>query len=140
MELVKKHAQKIRFGIVGLANTALDFILLFLFVSLGLDKIPANYLSTGLSFIFSFFVNKKFTFRSKSGNAKKQFAIFLVVTMFGLWVIQPLVIAGVSTLLLSTGWSSAIVLFVAKVLATVASLVWNYLFYSRLVFKVPTEK
>lgn len=140
MELVKKHAQKIRFGIVGLANTALDFILLFLFVSLGLDKIPANYLSTGLSFIFSFFVNKKFTFRSKSGNAKKQFAIFLVVTMFGLWVIQPLVIAGVSTLLSGTGWTSAIILFVAKVIATVASLVWNYLFYSRLVFKVPTEK
>lgn len=140
MELVKKHAQKIRFGIVGLANTALDFILLFLFVSLGLDKIPANYLSTGLSFIFSFFVNKKFTFRSKGGNAKKQFVIFLLVTMFGLWVIQPLVIAGVSTLLVGTGWSSAIILFVAKVIATVASLVWNYLFYSRLVFKVSTEK
>lgn len=140
MELVKKHAQKIRFGIVGLANTALDFILLFLFVSLGLDKIPANYLSTGLSFIFSFFVNKKFTFRSKGGNAKKQFVIFLLVTMFGLWVIQPLVIAGVSALLISTGWSSAIILFVAKVIATVASLVWNYLFYSRLVFKVSTEK
>lgn len=140
MELVKKHAQKIRFGIVGLANTALDFILLFLFVSLGLDKIPANYLSTGLSFIFSFFVNKKFTFRSKGGNAKKQFVIFLLVTMFGLWVIQPLVIAGVSTLLVGTGWSSAIILFVAKVIATVASLVWNYLFYSRLVFKTPAEK
>lgn len=140
MELLKKHAQKIRFGIVGLANTALDFILLFLFVGLGLDKIPANYLSTGISFVFSFFVNKKFTFRSTSGNAKKQFAVFLVVTMIGLWVIQPLVIAGVAALLANTGWSSAVILFVAKIIATVASLVWNYLFYSRLVFKTPQEK
>ena len=140
MELIKKHAQKIRFGIVGLANTALDFILLFLFVGLGLDKIPANYLSTGISFIFSFFVNKKFTFKSTTGNAKKQFAIFLVVTMIGLWIIQPLVIASVDATLAATGWSEAIILFVAKVIATVASLIWNYLFYSRLVFKAPVEK
>jgi putative flippase GtrA len=140
VELLKKHAQKIRFGIVGLANTALDFILLYSFVGLGLDKIPANYLSTGISFIFSFFVNKKFTFKSTTGNAKKQFAIFLVVTMIGLWVIQPLVIAGVAAVLANTGWSSAIILFIAKLIATVASLVWNYLFYSRLVFKAPQEK
>jgi putative flippase GtrA len=140
VELIKKHAQKIRFGIVGLANTALDFILLFLFVGIGLDKIPANYLSTGISFIFSFFVNKKFTFKSTTGNAKKQFAVFLVVTMIGLWIIQPLVIAGVAALLANTGWSPSIILFVAKIIATIASLVWNYLFYSRLVFKAPPEK
>jgi putative flippase GtrA len=140
VELVKKHAQKIRFSIVGLANTALDFILLFLFVGLGLDKIPANYLSTSISFIFSFFVNKSFTFKSTTGSAKKQFAIFLIVTIIGLWVIQPLGIAGVSALLASTGWSSPVILFVAKIIATVASLVWNYLFYSRLVFKAPAEK
>ena len=140
MELLKKHAQKIRFGIVGIANTALDFILLFLFVGVGLDKIPANYLSTGISFIFSFFVNKKFTFKSTTGSAKKQFAVFLIVTMIGLWIIQPLVIAGVSAILASTGWTSAFILFVAKLIATVASLVWNYLFYSRLVFKAPVEK
>lgn len=140
MGLIKKHAQKIRFGIVGLANTALDFILLFLLVGLGLDKIPANYISTGISFIFSFFVNKKFTFKSTTGNAKKQFAIFLVVTMVGLWVIQPLVIAGVAAVLAGTGWSSSVILFAAKVVATGASLVWNYLFYSRLVFKVTKEE
>jgi putative flippase GtrA len=140
VELLRKHAQKIRFGIVGLANTALDFILLFLFVGVGLDKIPANYLSTGISFIFSFFVNKKFTFKSTTGNAKKQFAIFLVVTMFGLWVIQPIVIAVVAALLGGTGWNDSLILFIAKVVATGASLVWNYLFYSRLVFKSPQEK
>ena len=140
MELIKKHAEKIRFGIVGAANTALDFVLLFILVALGLDKIPANYISTGISFIFSFFVNKSFTFKSKGGNVKKQFALFIAITIIGLWVIQPIIITLVSNALSTTNWSAPIILFTAKIIATVASLIWNYIFYSRLVFKkVDTE-
>lgn len=135
MEHIKKHAEKIKFAIVGGANTALDFLLLFVFVALGLNSIVANYLSTGLAFIFSFFVNKSFTFKSKGGNVKKQFLLFMVVTLFGLWVIQPIIIAGITGLAQPFDWNSTVVLFVAKLIATVASLIWNYLFYSRLVFK-----
>lgn len=135
MEHIKKHAEKIKFAIVGGANTALDFLLLFVFVALGLNSIVANYLSTGLAFIFSFFVNKSFTFKSKGGNVKKQFLLFMVITLFGLWVIQPIIIAAVTSLAAPFAWNSAAVLFVAKLIATVASLIWNYLFYSRLVFK-----
>lgn len=134
-ELLKKHADKLRFGIVGIANTAIDFIILFVLVALGLDKIPANYISTSASFVFSFFVNKSFTFKSKGGNVWKQFLIFLLISIIALWVIQPLVILGVSALLANTGWASWVILFIAKVIATVASLIWNYIFYTRLVFK-----
>ena len=140
MELVKKHAEKIRFGIVGIANTALDFIILFILVALGLDKIPANYISTGASFIFSFFVNKSFTFKSTGGNAKKQFALFIIITIIGLWIIQPIIITAISALLVNTGWASGVILFIAKIIATIASLIWNYLFYSRLVFKKQEQK
>lgn len=133
--VAKKHAEKLRYGVVGLANTALDFALLFLFVGLGIDKIPANYLSTAIAMIFSFAVNKSFTFKSTSGNVKRQFALFIAVTVIGLWVIQPIVITAVSWALGPTGWSPAVTLFIAKVVATCASLIWNYLLYSRLVFK-----
>ena len=135
MELLKKHAEKIRFAIVGGANTALDFLLLFILVATGLDRIPANYISTSVAFIFSFFVNKSFTFKNKGGNVKKQFALFIAVTIFGLWVIQPIVILGVSAALAPLALNESLVLFIAKLVATVASLIWNYLFYSRLVFK-----
>lgn len=134
-EKLKKHADKLRFGLVGIANTALDFAILFILVGAGLDKIPANYISTGISFVFSFFVNKSFTFKSKSGNVLRQFAIFLAITMVGLWILQPLAITVVSWMLSGTGWEDWIILFIAKVIATGVSLVWNYLFYSRLVFK-----
>lgn len=134
-ELIKKHAEKLRFGIVGIANTALDFAILFLLVGLGLDRIPSNFISTAIAFIFSFFVNKSFTFKSTGGNVKKQFALFIIITIISLWVIQPIVIVIVSWLLGPVGLNSAIVLLIAKLLATVASLVWNYIFYSRFVFK-----
>lgn len=134
-ELVKKHAEKIRFGIVGIANTALDFIILFALTAFGFDKIAANYVSTTVAFIFSFFINRSFTFKSKDKNIRRQFILFVVVTLIGLWVIQPIVITGASWLLAGSTLAEPIVLFIAKVIATVASLVWNYLFYSRLVFK-----
>lgn len=134
-KLLKKHAEKLRFGVVGVANTALDFAILFLLVNTGLDRIPANFVSTSIAFVFSFFVNKSFTFQSTGGNAKKQFALFIIITIFSLWVIQPIVIVTVSWLLAGLNLDSSVVLFIAKLFATVASLTWNYIFYSRFVFK-----
>ena len=131
----EKHGDKLRFAIVGGANTALDFILLFLFVNLGVDKILANYFSTSASLVFSFFANKSFTFKNKTGNAKKQFGAFLLVTITGLWVLQPIIIWVVTSSLEQYISNDSILLFIAKLIATIGSLIWNYLLYSRLVFK-----
>jgi len=139
VELVKKHAQKIRFVFVGVANTVLDFGLLFILVSLGLNGILANYISTGIAFVFSFFVNRSFTFKHKGGNLKKQFAVFLLVTMTGLWVIQPIIIILTNGLFAHTGWHPTVILFAGKILATCVSLIWNYTLYARFVFKKPPE-
>lgn len=138
-KLLKKHAEKIRFLFVGGFNTALDFIILFGLVFLGLDKIPANYISTTVTMVISFFLNKEFTFKSKDKASKRQFILFLAITAFGLWVIQPIVILFVSWLLGSTGWAAPIILFIAKLVATIASLIWNFVLYSRVVFKKPAQ-
>lgn len=132
---LEKHGDKIRFVIVGGANTALDFLVLFLFVNLGVDKIIANYISTSVALVFSFFANKSFTFKNTNKNAKKQFAMFLVVTLAGLWVLQPIIIWLSTTVLEPYITNESILLFIAKLIATVGSLIWNYLLYSRLVFK-----
>ena len=134
-QLALKHAEKLRFALVGGFNTALDFGLLFLFVALGLDKIASNFLSTSIAFVFSFFANKSFTFKSKGGNAKREFIAFMVVTLIGLWILQPLVIIAVSAAITPLQLTEPIVLFIAKLIATVVSLIWNYLLYSRFVFK-----
>ena len=138
-KLLKKHAEKIRFIIVGGANTALDFGILFFLTFVGVDKFVANYFSNGIALIFSFFANKTFTFKHKSKNAKKEFILFLVITLIGLWIIQPIVIWGAIAVLTPYIENDAINLFVAKLIATVASLIWNYFLYSRVVFKKSTE-
>lgn len=55
---MKNKAQISRFAVVGLVNTVIDFGLLFLLTFLGLPKITANTVSTGLAFIFSFLPTK----------------------------------------------------------------------------------
>ena len=129
-KIVQKHAKKIRFILVGGTNTAIDFGILFGLTFLGVDKIIANYISTSIALVFSFFANKSFTFKNTSKNAKRQFITFLVVTLIGLWVLQPLIIWGYTSLL----DDSPLSLFIAKLIATIVTLIWNYLFYSRVVF------
>jgi putative flippase GtrA len=130
--LLKKHESKFRFAFIGGINTAIDFGILFLLTALGLDKLVANFFSTSVAFVFSFFANRTFTFKS-TGSAKKQFLPFLAVTLTGLWVLQPLVILAITQLLHAIDQSLA--LFVAKLIATIVSLIWNYILYSRFVFK-----
>lgn len=134
-KLLKKHATKIRFVIVGGTNTVLDFALLFLFTNLGLHKIAANTLSTGIAFIFSFFANKQFTFKDSSKSTKKQFGLFALITLSGLWLLQPLIIWLSSDFLAPFTDNEQLTLFIAKIIATVASMIWNYILYSRVVFK-----
>lgn len=133
-QAIKNKAQLLRFALVGGINTALDFGLLFGLRALGLPVELANIASTGAAFIFSFFANKKYTFRAQGGNLLRQMLLFIIVTLFGLWVLQTLVIS-LTLPLLETSLGSSTALFVAKLLATGVSLVWNYVLYSTIVFR-----
>lgn len=136
LDLLKNNiGTKLRFGTVGAANTAIDFGLLFILRSLGLPVVPANIISTTAAFCFSFFANKKYTFKSKGGNVKRQIMLFIVVTLFGLWVLQTTIMQLVLLPLNSLAIPSETALLIAKVIATLVSLIWNYVMYSRVVFK-----
>jgi putative flippase GtrA len=134
-KLIKKHADKLRFAIVGGLNTLIDFVILFGLVALGLPTIASNFISTSAALTFSFFANKSFTFKDSSATSKKRFAYFLVITLFGLWVIQPIIIEGTRLLLVPQPLDKRVVLLVGKLLATCATLVWNYLLYRKFVYK-----
>jgi putative flippase GtrA len=136
LNLLKNNiGTKLRFGTVGAANTAIDFGLLFVLRSLGLPVISANIISTTAAFCFSFFANKKYTFRSRAGNVKREIILFVVVTLFGLWVLQNVTMQLLLLPLNASGLASETSLLIAKVIATLVSLVWNYIMYSRVVFK-----
>ena len=137
-EIAKKHADKLRFTIVGSINTVIDFSILFTLTTLfNVPKELANFISTFVAFLFSFFANKKYTFKSTSKNLKKQFLLFTVVTLFGLWVIQTIIITAITPVFTNLGVNKPAALLISKLIATTASLIWNYALYSRVVFKKP---
>jgi putative flippase GtrA len=131
---INNKEEKIRFMAVGGANTVIDFGLLFLLKAFGLPTITANLISTTTAFCFSFFANKKYTFKTTDTDVKREVILFIAVTLFGLWVLQTIVIK-ILTAFISTHLSSNEALLVAKLAATVVSLIWNYILYSRVVFK-----
>jgi len=154
--LLKKHAEKVRFGLVGVINTLIDWGILFTLVALGLPTLASNFVSTSVALTFSFYANKKFAFKNQAKTTKKHLISFVVITLIGLWIIQPIIIEGFnlalgpwfteSQLVLWLGsilgsWfkTKYLVLFLGKGWASAASLVWNYLLYRKFVFVKPTE-
>mgnify|MGYP000881041002 FL=1 len=134
LALANNIGKLLRFALVGGINTAIDIGLLFGLTTLGVPNLAANTVSTGLAFIFSFFANKSYTFRAQ-GDVRRQLILFVVVTLAGLWGLQNAVIFCVSPILTSVIHTEPLVLLLAKIIATGASLVWNYCLYDRVVFR-----
>jgi putative flippase GtrA len=138
-----------KFGAVGIVNTLLDFSIYNVLSSVTkLTLIQSNIISTTISMIVSFIANKKLVFRKSSTSLVKEAALFLVITAFGLYVLQNGTIK-----LLTDIWPGPISLFLriahsvgisghdqflikngAKVIASIVSLTWNYIMYKKVVF------
>lgn len=137
---VKNKREKIRFGAVGILNTVIDFSLLFALKSLGFPTIRANTISTTVAFITSFTLNKKIVFKVHGSDLKREISLFIVLTLFGLWVLQPLVFITIGWALPHGYTSSYLTLLMSKIIATCVTMVWNYVTYSRIVFKHQNTK
>ena len=147
-----KNSQKLKFVAIGGLNTALDFAILFGLNALGLPKILSNGVSTGVTFLISFILNKKITFKSEAKTKRelaREMLFFTIVTLFGLWVIQSAVILATEPIFLAVFGDFQIfgvdftkeklALFAAKIIATLFSLIWNFILYKKVVFKEPQQ-
>ncbi len=130
------RSEKIRFGLVGVFNTGVDFGVLFILARLmGVPTLVANVVSTTCALIVSYTLNKKAVFRNTDTRNHRQVLLFVVVTLAGLWGVQSVVIMASTTMLHGLIANSGLLLLVTKGIATLFSLVWNYLWYSRVVFR-----
>ena len=133
--ILANKKQKVRFGAIGIVNTAVDFGLYsVLSYVAGLPLIIANLISTSAGFIVSFFLNRKFTFDSKNERKLHEFFRFLATTLVGLWIIQPLIIYYCKTLFTLFHFSGIWTVVLPKAAAILVGLVWNYLWYANFVF------
>jgi putative flippase GtrA len=120
---------QLRFGLVGVANTLVDALGYALLVSAGVPLFGANFISTTAGMLLSFTLNRNFTFRSREGSVRRQALLFFGVTAFGLWVVQALVIFGV------TKAFPGVHVLVPKFAGIAVGLVWNYVLYNKVVFR-----
>ncbi len=107
MELMYRYRQVIKFGLVGVANTAICFALIFFQEEvLGIGYKVSNPVAYFLSTLNSFYLNKKWTFKSE-GKAKKEGMVFFLV-IGAAWFIQYVLLrylvesAGVNDLVAQT--------------------------------------
>jgi putative flippase GtrA len=128
--------EKIRFVLVGVVNTVTDFSILFILASVfGVATIIANVISTSIALSVSYLLNKKTVFKNSDTHNYRQAILFVVVTLSGLWIIQGIIIWVTIGIFSSLHLHDKEALFGAKLVATVFSLIWNYLWYSRVVFR-----
>lgn len=131
-----KH-EKVRFGLVGIVNTAVDFAVLNVLVGVfGVPLVVSNIASTTAAMLTSFSLNKKIVFRGNEGSTKRQLILFFAVTLSAIWLVQSSVIFIVFQFLeSSTTLPEPILLNLAKLAGISAGLIWNYVGYSKIVFR-----
>jgi putative flippase GtrA len=131
------------FSLIGIFNTIFDVALYFVMYNVTKSILVANLVSTTAAFIGSYLLNSKLTFKNQERTAKS-FLEFVAVTLFGLWVLQTVAIYGIThafSVIPASIWIhlgglqdfSKTVL--PKLMATAITFIWNYVWYSRVVFK-----
>lgn len=127
--------RKLRFSLVSSISTAIDFTILLLVTGLlNIPLIGGNFISTSLSFVFSFFASKKYAFKTPDHHIKHEALKFILVTLSGIWILQPLLMWLLEPIIRDFGIKGVLVIVIAKLIASLATFTWNYLFYTRLVF------
>jgi putative flippase GtrA len=116
-----------RFAVVGVANTLID-VTLFLLLHDHLGVFWANFVSTGTGMAFSFLVNGRYTFGAERVTARQLFW-FLLTNAVTMWLLQPVVITGMTRLGHSVLGSSELVVPIAKLIAIGCSIAANFFSY-----------
>ena len=133
--------EKVRFMMVGVANTITDFVVLLSLVSVwGVHAAVANIASTTCALIVSFSLNKKAVFPESKPMTAHAVIVFIAVTLAGIWFVQTVIMTQLYNLLkgwlhIDGGVHLIMILVVAKIIGIIAGSVWNYMWYSRVVFK-----
>ena len=114
--------QLIRYCIIGVGNTALDFAL-YAGLTRGwefwrMHYLWANLISFTIVVTWSFFLNKHWTFRERSLSHGVQYIKFVAVTLGGVVITQGILFTGIEIFSLHD--------LLAKVIAAPLVVLWNF--------------
>lgn len=112
--------QLVKFGIVGVISTLLDYGLMVLFAEVfGIYYLLSSTLSYAISLVFNYLASMKYVFRSKEDmDKRKEFVIFTVLCLMGMGINQLILWLIVENLGIDYRFS--------KILAILVVMVWNF--------------
>jgi putative flippase GtrA len=143
----KRDLKFIIFSAIGVFNTLFDLSLYVVADNITHSIVISNVLATSAALIGSYFLNSRLTFKSKKWTLKG-FALFVAVTIFGLWFLQTGIIYALTPLIHHIPehiWRQAgsfehnIKIIVPKLLATAVTFIWNFIWYNKVIFKGESE-
>lgn len=113
-------AQLAKFGVLGVVATVIDFgVMNLLHYALNLDILIANTAGFTISLIFNYVASMKFVFEHRDDmSRKREFAIFVVLSIIGLLLNDGIVLALNKGLSLEAN--------IAKVAATALVMIYNF--------------
>lgn len=112
--------QIIKFVIVGGIATIIDYIIFFILHELlKIPTLPSNITSFTISVIYNYIASVKWVFDVKKDGPKKQFIIFLILSIIGLLINTVIVYITIDVL----NWYSMI----CKIIATGIVMVFNFI-------------
>lgn len=115
-----------RYLLAGVFCAALEY-LSFMLLQTKLHLVVANTLAYALGFAASFLLNKYVVFQGNNGKTKQQFVMYCLLAFFNYMVGTALLVW-----LVQTAGAPA---FVAKAIAMVAVVSWNFLMYKKIVYR-----
>ena len=138
--------KKVRYLCVGSFNSLADLAVLNTLVFVAHSPVwVANLVSVSVGISFSYFLNHLIVFRHQASLSSKMFAKFFVVTGVSVIFVQTAVIYLTRPLyrhLVQSLHQASLIhieakltLNMAKVTAILVGMVWNYTFYSRVIFR-----
>ncbi|ANE45715.1 hypothetical protein SY83_04710 [Paenibacillus swuensis] len=117
----------LKFGLVGVLNTAVDFLVFAGLSAAGVGVLPAQWISYGSGVANSYIWNRKWTFREQVSGSVSEFVKFILLNLMTL-VIVSLLLWG---MIHGMGFS----LYLAKILATLLSVIINYIGSRTFIFR-----
>ena len=127
-EVNRNFKQLIKYGAVGVLNTAVDFLVYQLLTFIGINYAVAQCISYSCGILNSYLFNSRWTFKEEAKREKSEFVSFVVVNVISL---------GLSVLLLKVcydvlGIESDLI---SKAIVTPIVMVINFIGTKLLVFK-----
>ncbi|MDR7002115.1 GtrA family protein [Neobacillus niacini] len=123
---MRKWLSFIKFALVGVVNTSIDFIVYAILTWFNVNYILAQCISYSAGVLNSYIMNRKWTFEQKGKGRKREFITFIGVNLITLVMTSCLLTLFYKHLGLS--------LWISKLLVTAVCMGLNYIGTKKLVF------